>query len=192
MKINDMLKERKGKLIGDIAIAVFFGVMLILAGDMVFGGGENAETENETVKNNVSDNDYLSKLEEKTKGLLSQVDGAGNVDVMITLNSEGESVYARENKKSASQTEESAQQGDSRGIESKTEESTVVTVNNGDGSTSPVVIKEMTAEISGIVIVAEGGDNVLVKDSLIRAAQALFGVPANNDCCGRVFEFYGK
>ena len=46
MKINDMLKERKGKLIGDIAIAVFFGVMLILAGDMVFGGGENAETEN--------------------------------------------------------------------------------------------------------------------------------------------------
>ena len=39
MKINDMLKERKGKLIGDIAIAVFFGVMLILAGDMVFGGG---------------------------------------------------------------------------------------------------------------------------------------------------------
>ena len=94
MKINDMLKERKGKLIGDIAIAVFFGVMLILAGDMVFGGGENAETENETVKNNVSDNDYLSKLEEKTKGLLSQVDGAGNVDVMITLNSEGESVYA--------------------------------------------------------------------------------------------------
>ena len=179
MKINDLLKERKGKLIGDIAIAVFFGVMLILAGDMVFGGGENAETENETVKNNVSDNDYLSKLEEKTKGLLSQVDGAGNVDVMITLNSEGESVYARENKKSASQTEESAQQGDSRGIESKTEESTVVTVNNGDGSTSPVVIKEMTAEISGIVIVAEGGDNVLVKDSLIRAAQALFGVPAN-------------
>ena len=98
MKINDMLKERKGKLIGDIAIAVFFGVMLILAGDMVFGGGENAETENETVKNNVSDNDYLSKLEEKTKGLLSQVDGAGNVDVMITLNSEGESGYAREKK----------------------------------------------------------------------------------------------
>jgi len=37
----------------------------------------------------------------------------------------------------------------------------------------------MTAEISGIVIVAEGGDNVIVKDSLIRAAQALFGVSAN-------------
>ena len=98
---------------------------------------------------------------------------------MITLSSEGESVYAQENKKSTSQTEESASQGDSRGIASETEESTVVTVNNGDGSTSPVVIKEMTAEISGIVIVAEGGDNVLVKDSLIRAAQALFGVPAN-------------
>ena len=52
-------------------------------------------------------------------------------------------------------------------------------MNNGDGSSSPVIIKEMTAEISGIVIVAEGGDDIFVKNSLIRAAQALFGVPAN-------------
>ena len=179
MKIKEVFKYRNGKLFGDIAIAIFFGIMLILAGDMVFGKKDNARPPAETVQTDLSEGDYISRLEEKTKGLLSQVEGAGNVDVMITLSSEGESVYAQENKKSTSQTEESASQGDSRGIASETEESTVVTVNNGDGSTSPVVIKEMTAEISGIVIVAEGGDNVLVKDSLIRAAQALFGVPAN-------------
>ena len=110
---------------------------------------------------------------------MSKVEGAGRVDVMITMSDSGEAVYAQENKINSSLTEESASQGDSRGIETRTEENTVLTVNNGDGSSSPVIIKEMTAEISGIVIVAEGGDDIFVKNSLIRAAQALFGVPAN-------------
>ncbi len=175
MTLKDVFRERKGKLLNEIVIAVLFGAMLILAGDMLLGG-TGSETE---PAQSTPEGDYISKLEEKTKDILAQVDGAGNVEVMITLSSDGESVYAQEIKKSTSETEESASQGDSRGIVSGTEENTVVTVNNGDGSTSPVVIKEMTAEINGIVIVAEGGDSIIVKDSLIRAAQALFGVPAN-------------
>lgn len=177
MKLKELLKSGNGKAMGNIIIAVLFGIMLIVAGDMLFTkpAAEPEKTEDESI----AGDDYISCLEEKTKNLLSQVEGAGNVDVMITLNSGGESVFAQENKKSTSETEESASQGDSRGIVSETEESTIVTVNNGDGSTSPVVIKEKTAEISGIVIVAEGGDDVIVKDSLIRAAQALFGVSAN-------------
>lgn len=177
MTLKDAFKERKGKLLNEIVIAILFGAMLILLGDMLFGGSPK-EKKAEPVES-AAGGDFISRLEEKTKGILAQVDGAGNVEVMITLSSEGESVYAQEIKKSTSETEESASQGDSRGIVSETEENTVVTVNNSDGSTSPVVIKEMTAEISGIVIVAEGGDNIIVKDSLIRAAQALFGVPAN-------------
>ena len=177
MKLKELIKSGNGKAMGNIIIAVLFGIMLIAAGDMLFTkpSAEPKKTEGESV----AENDYISCLEEKTRNLLSQVEGAGNVDVMITLNSGGESVFAQENKKSTSETEESASQGDSRGIVSETEESTIVTVNNGDGSTSPVVVKEKTAEISGIVIVAEGGDDVIVKDSLIRAAQALFGISAN-------------
>ena len=179
MTLKEVFKDRKGKLFGDILIAVLFGAMLILAGDMVFDKKDDSAAKAQTLQNNSTGSDYISQLEQKTEDLLSQVEGAGSVDVMITLSSGGEAVYAQENKKSTSETEESASQGDSRGIVSQTEENTVVTVNNSDGSTSPVVIKEMTAEISGIVIVAEGGDNVIVKDSLIRAAQALFGVSAN-------------
>ena len=92
MKIKEVFKDRKGKLFGDIAIAIFFGIMLILAGDMVFGKKDNARPPAETVQTDLSEGDYISRLEEKTKGLLSQVEGAGNVDVMITLK---ESQYTR-------------------------------------------------------------------------------------------------
>ena len=178
MELKEMFSDKKGKLMKNVFIAVLFGILLILTGDIISGSNKK-EADTETAETTMNENSYITELETKTKEILSKVSGAGNVEVMITLSDSGESVYAQENKTSSSQTDESASQGDMRGITSETEESTVVTVNNGDGSTSPVVIKEMTAEISGIVIVAEGGDDVIVKNSLIRAAQALFDVSAN-------------
>lgn len=178
MKLKDKIRETDGKFSASMIAVVVLGVMLLLGGDMFFGVKEDKKTEND-VEEVLEKNDYLSELETKTRKILSQVSGAGKVDIMITLNSGSETVFAQENKKSTSETEENAPEGDSRGIVSETEENSVVTIDNGDGSTSPVVIKELTAEIAGIVIVAEGGDNIIVKDSLIRAAQALFNVPAN-------------
>lgn len=178
MELKEMFSDKKGKLMKNVFIAVLFGILLILTGDIISGSNKK-EADTETAEIPMNENSYITELETKTKEILSKVSGAGNVEVMITLSDSGESVYAQENKTSSSQTDESASQGDMRGIASETEESTVVTVNNGDGSTSPVVIKEMTAEISGIVIVAEGGDDVIVKNSLISAAQALFDVSAN-------------
>ncbi len=181
MGLKEMFKKRNGKLFSDILIAVAFGAMLIIGGETIFSGGDKKADDAVIVQDDqtVSKNDNTSSLESKTESLLSQVEGAGNVRVMITLNSDGESVYAEEKKTSTSQTDEKASEGDNREIASETEENSVVMVSNGDGSTSPVIIKETAAEIAGIVIVAEGGDNIIVKDSLIRAAQALFDVPAN-------------
>lgn len=178
MDIKNKLAGKKGDMMKNILAAVLFGVLLILAGN-IFTGNDKEPEKTETSHQTAEDTGYNTELEAKTEDILSRVSGAGAVKVMITMSDSGESVYAQENKKSSSQTDESASQGDMRGIASETEENTVVTVNNGDGSTSPVIIKEMTAEISGIVIVAEGGDDVIVKDALIRAAQALFDVPAN-------------
>ena len=178
MNLRNFLSDKKGDLMKNIAAAVLFGVLLILAGDMLFKT-EDTEKNGSPARTSAAEEAGSYDLETKTEDILSKVEGAGRVDVMITMSDSGEAVYAQENKINSSLTEESASQGDSRGIETRTEENTVLTVNNGDGSSSPVIIKEMTAEISGIVIVAEGGDDIFVKNSLIRAAQALFGVPAN-------------
>lgn len=176
MALKDRIRNGNDKLPSNLVAVVIIGVILILAGDMFLNVKKPEAEKTEAV---VKSYDYRTELENKTKEILSKVEGAGNVDVMITFNSGSETVFAQENKKSTSETEENASEGDRRGIVSETEENSIVTVNNSDGSTSPVIIKEMTAEIAGIVIVAEGGDSIVVKDSLIRAAQALFSVPAN-------------
>ena len=179
MNFKEFISGRKNKLLSDIFVAVLFGIALIIVGDMLFDNTNTKRIANEVSATAIVEDSYLTQLEKRTEQLLSQLEGAGEVSVMITLVSEGESIYAQEIRSSTSKTDENASSGDNRIISSTTQENTIVTVSNSDGSTSPVIIKENTAELSGIVIIAEGGDDILVKNALIRAVQALFNVPAN-------------
>jgi len=40
----------------------------------------------------------------------------------------------------------------------------------------PLILKETEPKIEGVIIVAEGGDNVYLKDAFIKAAQSVLGV----------------
>ena len=44
---------------------------------------------------------------------------------------------------------------------------------------SPYISKEMTPEIEGVLVIAEGGENAVVIQNITEAIQALFGVEAH-------------
>ncbi len=117
--------------------------------------------------------DYDLRLERRMEELLSTVDGAGKVMVMITLSNGREIILAKEETVTQSETKDS----DRSSLSKSTSEKTVTTVENG--RQSPVVLKEILPVVEGIIIVAEGGDNILVKDALTRAAQAVLGLEAH-------------
>jgi stage III sporulation protein AG len=108
--------------------------------------------------NEVSYNDTEDKMEE----LLSCVEGAGEVKVMITYKNNGSVELAKD-------------VSSDKDKERTSDKSNVVMGSDN----KPVVLAENTPRIEGVVIVARGGDNIEVKDSLIRAAQALLGVEVN-------------
>ena len=128
-------------------------------------------TQTEEAKVPLVSQDRESALESRLEQVLSQVAGAGRVEVMVTLNSSKEQVVAQEKAETASRD---AEGGAESGLETR-----YVLLEKADGSTSPLVLKEEEAKVEGVLIVAEGADNVLVTDSLSRAAQALLAVPAH-------------
>ena len=113
------------------------------------------------------------------KSVFSKIEGAGKVDVMITISYSGEIVVAEQVKQEETLTTENAQQGDKRNIESKNYENTFVLLEDKDGSSKPLILKEAEPKVEGIVIVTEGGDDIVVKEAMSRAAQALLNVPAH-------------
>lgn len=105
---------------------------------------------------------YASNLESKLENGLSQVKGAGEVSVLVTLGSGFEYVYA---------TEEEIRETSS----GTTTTSTIILV-----SGEPVLVKEIYPEINGVLVSATGADDISVKVNLITAIQTVIDV-ANED-----------
>lgn len=122
---------------------------------------------------------YTVYWEEKLAKSLSQIEGAGAVEVLITLKESEERVLEKDVPEQVSETAESDAEGGSRTIsERKQEEATVYTVNE-DGQNVPYVSKVIQPVIEGVVVIAQGGDSEIVKQNIIETIQVLFGIEAN-------------
>lgn len=131
-----------------------------------------AETESET-------EEYVEYLEQKLKDILSKVDGIGDVDVMITLSESKELVTLKDTPYTKESVNEDDGEGGSRVSESYSQEEETVMSTTDDGETSPYIIKEIQPTISGILVLAEGGDNTDLKLEITEAVEALFDLPVH-------------
>ncbi len=121
---------------------------------------------------------YELRLEQRIRDVLKNVDGVGEVDVMLTLSSSSEKVLRVDKERSRATTSETDSSGGTRQqAEESLRESTVLA--GGSGSGEPVIEKELAPEISGVVISAQGGGNASVQKEISEAMQALFGLPAH-------------
>ncbi|MGN0532098.1 MAG: hypothetical protein ACI4IN_04805 [Eubacterium sp.] len=123
---------------------------------------------NNNKASNDENNDYLSyvsRLEEKTEHVISSIDGAGKCVVMLTISDTTESIYAKN-------TEESGGNGN------YSTSSEYVLYDGAEGDT-PVLVKQNYPRIQGIVVVCQGADNKLVRESIISSVSALYDLPTN-------------
>ena len=95
---------------------------------------------------------------------------------MVTLEAGSESVLQTD----SSVEEWQVQETDSSGGTGLTNEKnqSVQTVLTGSGDL-PYVVKELTPKVSGIVIMAQGGESPQKASEITAAMEALFGVPAH-------------
>jgi len=123
-------------------------------------------------------NTYITEMETKLETILRKVSGIGEVKVMITLKDSGEKVPLKDDPSTQESVNEVDGEGGSRTNNSVTrEESTVLVTENGNSV--PYIIQELEPEVEGVVVIAEGGDNVKIKLDIIEAAEVLFNVPAH-------------
>jgi stage III sporulation protein AG len=117
--------------------------------------------EDNIVVHNDSISSYVTNLENRLSETLTQVNGAGKVSVVITVESGMETVLAM--KTTEKQT--------ASGLEVET---TPLIVN---GKT--VVVKELYPKIVGVLIVAEGADSISVMNKIQQATVSLLDINVN-------------
>ena len=122
---------------------------------------------------------YETQLENRIKNILKSVDGVGKVEVMVVLKSSSEKVVHVDRTSNSSTTRETDSGGGTRDVaSSQSQESTVLSGSGSGGSVNaPIIEKELSPEISGIIISADGGGSPVVKAEISEAMEALFGLP---------------
>lgn len=113
-------------------------------------------------------------METKLEQTLSNIEGAGRVKVMITYESSPELVPAYSVDKQTSSTTNKTENGNSV-INSENTQSDVVTINGSSGDNA-LVLREDSPGVRGVIVVAEGADNLEVKLNLLKAVEIVLNI----------------
>jgi len=196
-----MFKDKLNKLFGKeddsgtnnkrkIENLVFFIVLLIItivAINLIWNGNKNetneqtnntskqlAMTSNQTQSNQIqgmSENDLETKLEE----ILSQIQGVGEVKVLLNYSESSEVVAMYNETSKTSNTEETDTSGGTRKIqETDTQKDIIYQEDNGEKT--PITQKIVKPKIEGAIITAKGANQVDVKTNIIQAVEAVTGL----------------
>jgi stage III sporulation protein AG len=111
------------------------------------------------------------KMSRELEYILSQVEGAGQVRVSISLNSDGLKSYASNTKKDVRETVEQDNNGGDRQVREENVSSEIA-VSGG----SALLVEEKAPQITGVLVVADGADDPLVKEELGEATAALLNL----------------
>ena len=185
-------KIKRGKLRKDQLLIFFLIGVLFLVITVPAGGEKTKKNEAESQLENVSgkgvltEQEYVTYMEGQLEDLLSQMEGAGEVKVMITLKESSEKVIEKDIETTSERVNEKDSQGGERTTTNETLGETTIysdnhenaTLGDAEGTTGqdPYIRKELTPRVEGVVVVASGGDNAVVIKNITEAVQALFSI----------------
>ena len=140
-------------------LVLLLGIALML---LPFGKQEET-TETEAQVETLSDEAYAQALEQRLEDMLCQVSGAGQVRVMLTLQTGSRTEYQTDTQISDSETQ------------SQEERKTVI-LSEGSAYDKAAVSAVQYPRLQGALILCQGADQSTVRLSLVNAVAALTGL----------------
>lgn len=174
-KFSDYFKgDKSRRLIIFLGIA---GIALIFLSTFI-GGSDDSKRKTQSIHNEISSAQYEQQLEQRLRQIISQINGVGDVQVMITLENGVRYVYATDNS-----IETQTEYGETIEIpnEQYKEENNIVMVDSANGKQA-LVTTQVEPAVKGVVIVCEGGDISSVKQRVIEAATTALDISSGKVC----------
>ena len=134
------------------------GIFLLTMSELV--PQKSTKTEKKETVSDISDS-YEADLEKRLTSIVSSINGAGRTQVMVTLASGDENVYAVKEKSSDGSRERE-----------------YIVIDDGS-SESGLLLKVVEPEIRGVAIVCEGADSANVRQEIVSTVSAVLGISSN-------------
>ena len=172
-KFLEKYKIDKSKGIKITSLIICFCIVLIFC--LNSGTSKTETTYKESLSYNYQSSlEYSNTLEQKLENLISKIKGAGKTTVMVYLDESPILVLAESTDEKVNTTTNGS---------SSTSYTTTVTepiILSSSGSSVPLVLTEKLPEVKGVVVVAEGANDVSLKLNIIQAIKTLIDIPSGN------------
>lgn len=113
-----------------------------------------------------------AQLTAELESILSEIDGAGRVEVGLTLSSEGVKSYASNRRDEKRETQENEAQAVKK---TSREESRVQDLAVSSGA--PLLVENKSPKVLGVLVVADGANRKVVQENLSDATATLLNIP---------------
>ncbi|MBQ7101247.1 MAG: hypothetical protein IJN81_06405 [Clostridia bacterium] len=161
-RVADSLKKDRKKLA--ILLAALAGIILIVISS---AGEENISEEDATQpQSDFSESEYTAMLEQRLEETVASLYGAGRASVMVTLECDYETVYARDGSYSK----------DEASSDEKNEYIIIDSSEHEDG----LVLKTVTPRVRGVAVLCEGGNDPYVCEQITEMLSALLDLGSSS------------
>ena len=116
-------------------------------------------------------------FEDKLNKILSNIAGAGNVEVMVAYKPGVETVPLLDTKDNKTVTEDNTG-GAIRRTQQDQIETSIIFNQENNGSREPYISKTIMPQVEGVIVTCEGGGDLTVKNNIVKAVQAVTGIEA--------------
>ncbi len=186
--IMDMIKDikldadKKEKIVIFFLLGVFFLLIATPVSDLTGNRKKQKSTKTgtnqQTQQKKIQEKDaYITALENKLEQTIEGMEGAGKVDVMITLKDNGEKILDKNQPYESEEETNTEENKESKKNRIQNNQETVLV--ETEGNTEPIIVRELYPDIEGVVVVCEGGDNSALTVKIKEAVQALFSIDAH-------------
>ena len=153
-------KIKRDKRFAAIVCIGLVGIILLPLSELMPQKSDAKQSEKSENTKDIRDS-YEEDIEKRLTSIVSSINGAGRTEVMVTLASGDENVYAVKEKSSDG---------------SKEREYIVI---DSDKNESGLLLKVIEPEIRGVAIVCEGADSAKVRQEIISSVSAVLGISTN-------------
>lgn len=175
-KLSEYLKGKHGQHLLLLAGAVGIGLILL---SQFWPEKKAAPTSAQ-----LSAEAFIAQTEEKLKAIVGSIEGAGECQVMVTLENGVEYVYASQQKVNSDRVEDTGENTNKLQQRDDTEENIII-VDTEDGRQG-LLVTEIQPTVKGVVVVCQGGDQALVQQRVIDAITTALNISSKRVCVSKL------
>jgi stage III sporulation protein AG len=161
------------------------GIFLIaLSGSLKGCSSQNSSTlsSSSSAVSAISAESYEKMLEDKLTNIISQIDGAGNVRVMVTLEQTTKDVYATEDKTEDQEKSDSTESRSGTKEKNNSKEEKYLVIKDENGAERVVRVTEIQPLVKGVVVVCDGGGDMKVQKDITTAVTTALNITSVRVC----------